>query len=132
LKSIVSGLAALSRRFPWFVVIATIVLTGVFGVFAGQIEPASGNEGFAPEGDEIAAAERISEKFGSDVAETTVQVIIREPDGDVITVDGLEAAMATVQTIRESELKDNLGDRPDRPAVFHYLFGVEQAMAAKA
>lgn len=131
MKSIVSGLAALSRRFPWFVVIATIVLTGVFGAFAGQIEPASGNEGFAPEGDEIAAAERISEKFGSDVAETTVQVILREPDGDVITVEGLEAAMATVQTIRESELKDNLGDRPDRPGVFHYLFGVEQAMAAQ-
>ncbi len=131
MKSIVSFLAAVSRRIPWVVIVLTILLTGVFGAFAGQVEPATGNEGFAPEGDEIAASERISEKFGAESSETTLQIIIRDPGADVITVDGLKAALATVDATRTGELGSNVSDRPDRPGAFHYLTGVEQAMAAQ-
>lgn len=131
MKSIVSGLAALSRRLPWVVVIATIVMTGVFGQFASQIELATGNEGFAPEGEEIAAAERINDRFGSESTESTLQILLRDPSGDVITTAGLKTAMATVEAIRGSEVGTYLGDRPDRPGVFHYMSGVEGAMAAE-
>jgi len=131
LKTIVSFLAAFARRLPWVVIALALTLTGVFFYFTSQIELATGNEGFAPEGPEIAASERINEKFGSDASESTIQVIIRDEGGDVITVEGLQTAIDTVATIRESEVGPDVADREDRPGVFHYLSGVEQAMAVQ-
>jgi predicted RND superfamily exporter protein len=130
-KAIVSGLAAASRRAPWAVVILSLVLTVGLGPLAGQVEIASGNEGFAPQGEEILAQERINEIFGEESTETTVQVILRDEGGDVITVEGLRTAIETVEAIRVSEIGPYVADRDDRPGVFHYLSGVEQAMAAR-
>ena len=106
-----------------------LALTVALGWLSGQIELATGNEGFAPESAEIAASERISEKFGNDSAESAFQVILRHPEGDVITVEGLRAAQETVDAIRGSEIGAHLSDRPDRPAAVHYLAGVEHAMS---
>ncbi len=131
MKAIVSLLAAFARRIPWVVIALALALTVAFGFFSSQIELATGNEGFAPEGQEISASERINEKFGSDASETTIQVIIRDEGGDVITVEGLQTAVDTVATIRESEVGPDVADREDRPGVFHYLSGVEQAMATQ-
>ena len=131
MKAIVTALAAAARRFPWVVIVVTLVLTAVLGSFAGQVEIASGNEGFAPESVEISAQERIGEKFGDDSSGSTIQVIVREEGGDVITVEGLEAAMATAETIRNSEVGENLTETDRQPGVFHYLSGVENAMAAQ-
>ena len=131
MKAIVSVLAAASRRVPWLVVIISLALTAALGSLAGQVEIASGNEGFAPQGEEITAQERINETFGEDSTETTVQVILREEGGDVITVEGLRTAMETVAAIRGSEVGPYVADREDRPGVFHYLSGVEQVMAAE-
>lgn len=128
MKAIVSALAATARRAPWVVVIVALALTAVLGSFAGQVEVASGNEGFAPEGAEISAQERISELFGEESSESTVQVIVREPEGDVITVAGLEAAIAASEAIRTSDVGEYVSDQEARPGVFHYLSGVEQAM----
>ena len=86
-------------RFPWAVVLVGLVLTALLGMFAGQVEVATGNEGFAPEGDEISASERIAEKFGEESSESTMQVLIRDPGDDVITVEGLRAATMTAETI---------------------------------
>ncbi len=131
MKAIVSGLAAFSRRMPWVVIALALVLTGVLGAFAGQVEIATGNEGFAPEGDEIAAQVRISDTFGSESSESTMQVIVRDEGGDVITVDGLRTTLEAVGAIRQSDAGEYLIDREDRPGVFHYLSGVEGAMAAQ-
>lgn len=131
MKAIVSALSTFAQKLPWGVVVLTLVLTGVFGAFAGQVEIAEGNEGFAPESAEIAAQERISESFGEDTGGSTMQVIVREEGGDVITVAGLEAAMATAETIRASEVGQYLAESGEQPGVFHYLSGVEQAMAAQ-
>ncbi len=128
---IVSFLAAMARRFPWFVVVVTLILSGVFGYLSRQVEIASGNEGFAPEGLEITASETITEKFGDDTAESTLQVIVRDEGGDVITAEGLEAVTEIVSAIRSSGVGDNINDRVDRPGVFHYLSGVEGVMAAQ-
>jgi predicted RND superfamily exporter protein len=130
-KPIVSALAAFARQMPWVVIIVTIVLTGVLGSFAGQVEIAQGNEGFAPEGAEISAQERIGDKFGDDGAGSTVQVILREDGGDVITVAGLQAARATAETIRSSEVGEQITDTEQQPGVVHYLSGVEGAMQAQ-
>ncbi len=131
MKAIVTALAAAARRFPWVVIVVALVMTGVLGSFAGQVEIASGNEGFAPESAEIAAQERIGDAFGDDSSGSTIQVIVREEGGDVITVGGLEAAMATAETIRSSEVGENLTETEQQPGVVHYLSGVEGAMAAQ-
>ncbi len=131
MKFVVNTLAVAARRIPWVVVITVLVLTGVFGQFAQKVEIASGNEGFAPEGPEITAAETIAEKFGDDTAESTMQVIIRQEGGDVITLEGLKTVMDVVSTLRASEIGDNINDRTERPGVFHYLSGVEGVMMAE-
>ena len=125
MRSVVSALAVLARRAPWIVVVVALALSGLFGVLAGQVEIASGNEGFAPEGAEISASERIGEKFGEESSESTLQVVLR--GGDVITVEGLRAATETVAAVREG-LGSHIADRPERPGVFHYLSSVSQAM----
>lgn len=131
MKAIVSTFAAASRRAPWIVVAVSLVLTAVLGSFAGEVTVASGNEGFAPESAEISAQERIAELFGDDSSGSTIQVILREPGGDVINVAGLEAAMATNETIRGSEAGSQITDSEQQPGVVHYLLGVEQAMVAQ-
>jgi predicted RND superfamily exporter protein len=128
MKVIVSTLASVARRFPWAVVAVAAPLTVVFVGLAHRIEVATGNEGFAPEGPEIAAAERIGEIFGDGSSESTFQVIIRAEGGDVISVAGLRTVMAAVEAIRESELGDHLASRPGRPGVVHYLLPVTQTM----
>ena len=131
MKSIVSLLAGIARRAPWAVIIVALLLTGVFGYLATDAVVATGNEGFAPEAPEIEASERISDLFGDATAETATQVIIRDEGGDVITAAGLQAAIATVETIRASEVGPLIADRPERPGVFHYLSSVEQAAVAQ-
>jgi uncharacterized protein len=130
-KLVVSALAALARRLPWVVIIISIVLTAVLANFAGRAEIASGNEGFAPEGPEIQASERITEKFGDETSETTLQVILRGGGGDVITVEGLSTAMSAVSAIRSADVGEYVADRADRPGAFHYLATVEQAVVAQ-
>lgn len=130
MRSVVASFAAVARRFPWAVVLAALALTGVLGAFAGQVEVATGNEGFAPEGAEISASDRIAEKFGEESSESTLQVVIRDPGGDVITVEGLRSANLTTEAIR-SRLGEQLADRAERPGVFHYLAPVSQAMEAQ-
>lgn len=129
--TVVSALAAAARKAPWSIVVAALALTAGLGFFASQVEVAQGNEGFAPEGVEISAQERINEKFGDESSGSTIQVIVRDPGGDVITVEGLETAMAVAGTIRTSDLGAQIADTAERPGVFHYLSTVEQAMVAQ-
>ncbi len=124
-------MAAVARRAPWAVIAVTLALTGVFGYFSGRVTVASGNEGFAPEGREIAASERIGEKFGQETSESTLQVLILSEEGDVITVDGLRVASSVVSTVRASAVGPRIGDRADRPGAFHFLGLVEQEMVAR-
>ena len=131
MKPIVSALAAFSQRMPWVVIVLSLVLTGFFGAFAGQAEVASGNEGFAPDSPEIAAQERIGEKFGGESAGSTMQVIIREEGGDVINVEGLRTAIETTEVIRESQVGELLVQSEQQPDVVHYLSGIEAAMVAQ-
>lgn len=131
MKAIVSALDSLSRRAPWAVIVVSLALTGVFGYLAGEVEVASGNEGFAPEAEEIEASERISELFGDATSETATQVIVRDEGGDVITAEGLNTAIAAVAAIRASDVGELIAERPDRPGVIHYLSSVEQAAVAQ-
>lgn len=131
MKSIASALAGIARRAPWAVIIVSLALTGIFGYLAGQVEVATGNEGFAPDSPEIQASERITDLFGDATSDTALQVVIRDEGGDVVTAEGLRTAIATAETIRASEVGDLIADRPERPGIFHYLSSVEQAVLAQ-
>ncbi len=130
MKNLVGILATLARRAPLAVVIATLVISGFLGYFAGRVEIATGNEGFSPDNAEIEAQQRIADLFGSDSGESVVQIIVRNEGGNVITADGLRATQAVVEAVRSSEAGPYLADRPDRPPMIHYLSTVEQAAAA--
>jgi len=127
-KAIIRLLARATDRFPIPIVLVTIVLFGVFGSLARNIEVAQGNEGFAPDNPEIAAAERIGELFGADSAESVLQVIVRSGTGDVITADALRAVTLATEAIRDAA-GDALSSRPERPAIVSYLTPVERALA---
>lgn len=125
MKAIVRFFSALVRRAPLVVVLVSLVVAGVLGSFASQVEIATGNEGFSPDNDEIAALETISELFGSE-QEAVMQVIVRDPGGDVISADGLAASIAIEEAIR-AEGGEMLADTPQRPGVVSYLAPVVQA-----
>ena len=127
MKSLVNSLAGAVRRFPWVVIALTVIISMVLGGFAGQFQPAEDqNESFAPEAAELTAATEIGERFGTS---TRLQVLTRSTTGDVITLEGLEAAIALDQTVRSSAAAEILVDTPQSPAVLSYmapvLFAVE-------
>jgi uncharacterized protein len=132
-KALVNLLAALVRRIPWVVVIATIVLFVVFGGLAGQFQPAENdNESFAPEEPELQATEVIGDLFGEESSLSVMQVIISSDTGDAITLDGL----ATVEAVRNAVLTGSLApylvDQPGTGPVVDYLTPVELAVASGA
>ena len=130
MKAIVRGCSAAARRFPLFIVLAALVLTGVLGSFAGQVEIATGNEGFAPDNAEIAASEQISDLFGSD-QEAVLQIIIRDPGGDVISAEGVRVSMEVEEAIRRVAGDDLVADSPQRQGVVSYTAPVLQAAMAQ-
>ncbi len=113
MKLLVGTLAAVVRRFPWVVVITTIVITIVLGSFAGQFQPADNdNESFAPEAPELAATSAVSDLFGEESSQSVMQVIISSDTGDVITLDGLAAVDAIRATVVGGSLSPYLVDQP--------------------
>ena len=122
MKAIVRAFAAAVQRAPLAIVIVTLVLAAVLGSFAGQVEIATGNEGFAPDNAEIEALERIGELFAGE-QETVFQVIVRQPEGDVISADGLAAVTAVEEVIR-SVAGDQVADTSQRPGVVSYMMPV--------
>jgi predicted RND superfamily exporter protein len=129
LNAIVRGFAAAVRGAPVVIVIATLVVAGVLGSFAGQVEIATGNEGFAPDNAEIEALERIGELFAGG-QESVFQVVVRDPGGDVITEEGLQASLAIEEEIRRVA-GDAISDTEQRPGVVSYLAPVVGAARAQ-
>ncbi len=128
MKRLVIGLSTLTRTRPVVVLVAVLVLTAVFGVLNGRIETASGNEGFAPDNPELVASERIGEEFGS-AGDTVMQVVLEGGDGgDVISADGLAAALAIQQAVLSSEYAEYLVMRDDQPPLLTHMVGVAQAV----
>lgn len=133
MKTVIRFLASAVQRVPWLIIGITIVLTGVLGPLAGRAEIAQGNEGFAPDNEEIQASERIADLFGTDSQESVLQVVIRSEDGagDVITKDALLLIDEITAAIYASEAAPNLSEVEGRPAVISYMVPAQQALAAQ-
>lgn len=131
MKTFVNFLAASVRKAPWIVVAVTIVVTMILGTFAGNFTPAEDqNESFAPDAPELTAATSIGEKFGTTVAR--MQVLTSSTTGDVITLDGLQAAIVLDESVRAGTGAEYLVDSDQQPAVLSYLAPVQFAIAAGA
>jgi len=129
-KTLVNALASAVKRGPWIVIAVTIVLSMILGALGGQFVPAEDqNESFAPSAPELTAATEIGARFGS-VA--SMQVLTSSTTGDVITLDGLEAAIAMDEGVRASEASAILVDQANQPAVLSYMAPVQFAIQAGA
>ncbi len=131
MKTLIRLLAAVTSRFPWLVLAATLALTVVFAGLATTLESATGQEGFSPDSEEIRASERISELFGDGSTSAVLQVIVADDGGDVLTREALEVVDALAEGIATSEAGAFISDRPDQPGIVSYLAPVQQAMAAE-
>ncbi len=130
MKTIVNAFAAVVRKAPWAVIAVTVVLSMVLGAFGGQFAPAEDqNESFAPDAPELTASAEISQRFG---AVSRMQVVTSSTTGDVITLDGLIAAIALDESLRSSDAADLLVDLPNNPAILSYMSPVQFALAAGA
>ena len=133
MKTLVNLLASAVRRFPWLVIIVTIVTALVLGGLGGQFQPSEDqNESFAPDAPELIAQETITEQFGAEINQRVMQVVVSSDSGDVITLDGLEATRSITQSILGGALQTYLVTDEETPPVVSYLSPVEQAIAQGA
>ena len=86
MTALVRMLARLARSAPVAVVLVTVLLTAVFGAFAGRAVQDQSQESFSPDNEELAALQFAAETFEGST-ETLVQVLVR--GGDVVSVAGL-------------------------------------------
>lgn len=127
MKSIIRLFAGAVQHRPLLLVVVVVALTGVFGYLAGQMQLAQGNEGFAPDNQEIQAQERISELFADGASESVVQVVVRSPGGDVLTADAANAVADAIEAVSTSEAAPRLSEADGRPPIVSYLAPVLQA-----
>jgi predicted RND superfamily exporter protein len=129
MKTTIRLLARLVERFPIAVLVVSIALTGVFGLLATDVQVASGQDGFAPESEEILAAGRIGELFGDEAIQSVMQVIVRAEGGDVISPEGYAVARSITRALLEGEFADVLVSNGGQPPIVSYLAPVEFAAA---
>jgi uncharacterized protein len=127
MKRIIRLLAALVERHALLVVIVTLLASGGFGYAATLTEVSTGQEGFAPENDEILASERIGELFGDEANRSVMQVVIRSEGGEVISPEALAVTRAIASALAASEYADAIASDAQQPGIVSYLAPVELA-----
>ena len=132
MKTLIRALAALVTRAPGLVLVGTLAVTAVLAALSTTTETATGQEGFAPESEEILASERIGELFGESAQRSVLQVVVASDEGDVLTRAALEAVEAGQRGIEASDAGTYVVDGPDGPGVISYLTPVQAALAQQA
>ncbi len=131
MRTLIRLLAGVTARFPWAVLAVTLALTVVLAGLASTLESASGQDGFSPESEEIAASERISELFGDGSTTSVLQVLVADEGGDVLTREALQVIDDLEAAITASDAGDALASGPGQPALLSYLAPVQQSLAAQ-
>jgi len=130
MNAVLGRLAAAVERAPAIALAILVVLTLVLGAFASQQETETDLTMFAPQGELADAHARIVEEFGA--ASASVQVIVDAgPDGDILTVDGLQVADDVADVVRATpEVAAVLAEgSPEAPAVITYAMPFLGAIA---
>ena len=132
MKSLVSAISSAVRRWPWVVVIVTLVVSIVLGGLSQNFTPEEdSNASFAPDAPELAAAETIRDLFGGESTVAVMQVIVSVADGNVFSLDGLQTINAVSETVANGSLGDVLVDQGGGP-IFTFLAPVQGAIAEGA
>ena len=131
MKTLVSALSTVVRRWPWVVIIVTVNLSVVLGALSGNFTPEEGNSSFAPEAPELIAAESIGDLFGEESTVAVMQVIVSADGGNVFSLDGLQTVNAISETVASGSLGDILVDQGGGP-IFTFLNPVQGAIAQGA
>ena len=131
MKPIIRFLARAVGGRPRLVIIVMLALSVVFFLLTMFVAETSvgGQEGFSPENEEIAAAERIGELFGEGSTQSVMQVVVRSESGDVISADGLSVANSVVEVLQASEYAPYVTGTQQQPGVITYMAPVQQAAA---
>ncbi|MDX1657575.1 MAG: MMPL family transporter [Nitriliruptorales bacterium] len=124
---LVRALARVSRRLPVVVVVAVVLLTAVFGFFAGQQEQDQSQESFSPDNEELRALEFTGEAFESSSG-TPVQILVT--GGDVISPEGLQTVAAVQDAIFSELPPEFITEVPGQGPVLSYLAPVQFAVQA--
>jgi uncharacterized protein len=131
-KTLVSALSSAVRRWPWVVIVVTVIVSATLGALSGKFTPEEdSNASFAPEAPELAAAETIRDLFGGESAVAVMQVIVSVDDGNVFSLDGLQAVNAITETVVSGAFSDILVDQEGGP-IFSFLAPVQGAIAEGA
>ncbi len=125
MKSVINLLAISVRRHPIITIVAVIAATFIVASFSSQIVMADANEGFAPDAEELTAAEEIGEVFGDESSSVVLQVIVATDDGDVLSAEGLETVQQISSTIESSEVAADLQQQEGTGAVVSFLAPLE-------
>ena len=132
MKTLVSALSAAVRRWPWVVIIVTVIVSVVLGFLSGKFTPEEdSNASFAPDAPELTAAETIGDLFGGDSTVAVMQVIVSADGGNVFSLDGLETINAVSATVVSGTFSDILIDQGGGP-IFTFLAPVQGAIAEGA
>ena len=133
MKPIIRFLAKAVGGHPRLVIIVTLALSVVFFLLTAFVAETSvgGQEGFSPENEEIAAAERIGELFGEGSTQSVMQVVVTSESGDVISAEGLSAANGVVEALQASEYAPFVAGTQQQPGVVTYMAPVQQAAAVE-
>ena len=116
------ALSGLLIRRPAMVIIGVVLLTGVFGGFAGQ---AVTDDGIAVENELTAALDVIDEAFGD--RQSVVQLVVTSEE-DIRSADALRTSLAIQAAIRDSGVADTLIAPGQQPPIASFLGGAEQAL----
>jgi len=109
------------------IIVALLLVTAGLGSQAGAVDSDSGLDQFNSESDAGNASEYITETFVADNSSTTsVQIIVRNENGDVLTRDSLLASLRYQQELKSNEsINATLADGQG-------LFGVSNLVAITA
>ncbi|MEX2533239.1 MAG: MMPL family transporter [Nitriliruptoraceae bacterium] len=124
MKTIIRALAAAVCRAPKMVLVISLVISGILGFFATQVQTSTGQDGFAPRSDELLAAERIEELFGETASQTVMQVVVRGREDALFSAEAVRILADAEVTIRASDAGEYLADGTQQPAVVSYLLPV--------
>lgn len=130
MKSVIQFFARVVGNSPIAVIVVTALVTAGLAFSASTAEVSTGQEGFAPENEEILAAERIGELFGESATQSVMQIIVTSESGEVVSADGLALANQVVADLQASEFGQFIsGSGPGQPGVVTYMAPVQQAAA---
>ena len=127
---LLNALASAVRRAPVALIVAVVVLTGVFGaVNAGYGVQDQGFENFAPENEVTTALGTIADEFGS--AFQPVQLVVESDNGPLLSPEGVGAAVELRQRLEADPIVSAALASLPQGTVVTYADLVLQAAAAQ-